>query len=102
MSRIILGTTPTIKYSFNTVDTAEIVTAILTIKRGGTILLRKDLDEATVEEGVLSWKLAQADTIRIGAADAKMMLNWVTRDGTRGASAERDIKITDNHIPEVI
>lgn len=102
MSKIIIGTTPTIKYTFRSVDVATIVTAILTIKKNGVIVLRKELSDATVGENDISWKLTQADTLGIGKDVAKMMVNWLTLDGTRGASVEMDVVMRDNHIPEVI
>lgn len=49
MVKIVIGTTPTIKYKFSIVDPADFVEAILTIKDSRKQeKLRKTLDTATV------------------------------------------------------
>lgn len=98
---IIRGTTPTIKYTFSVVDPANITTAILTIKKGGAIAIEKDLAAASVGEDSLSWTLTQAETLSVAGA-AELMLNWLTQDGTRGASETTMVSFTPNHIEEVI
>lgn len=102
MANIIIGTTPTITYKFKIVSPAEIRIAILTIISARTILIEKTLDDAIIGEDTLSWALSQEDTLALGTKTVKMMLNWVTADGKRGASEETTIKGTTNHIPEVI
>lgn len=102
MTKIIIGTTPTITYKFKVVDVSEITVAILTIKERGTTLIEKDLSDATVGEDTLSWTLTQEETLSIGAKSASMMLNWKLADGTRGASDVVLITGGDNHIREVI
>lgn len=102
MANIIIGTTPTITYKFKIVSSAEIRIAILTIISARTVLIEKTLDDAIIGEDTLSWALSQEDTLALGTKTAKMMLNWVTADGKRGASEETTIKGTTNHIPEVI
>ena len=101
MSKIIRGTTPTISYTFKTVDVSKITDAFMTIKRNGIVAVEKALDDATVGEKSLSWTLTQAETLSV-SGDAYMMLNWKTNDGTRGASAETSVKFTPNHKEEVI
>ena len=101
MARIIRGTTPTITYTFNTVDVSKITDAFMTIKRNGTVTIEKDLDDATVGEKDLSWTLTQSETLSV-SGDACIMLNWKTNDGTRGASAETVVRFIPNHIEEVI
>lgn len=102
MANIIIGTTPTITYKFKIVSPAEIRIAILTIISGRTVLIEKTLDDAIIGENTLAWTLSQEETLALGTKTAKMMLNWVTADGKRGASEETIIKGTTNHIPEVI
>lgn len=102
MTRIIIGTTPTITYKFNVVDVSEITVAILTIKERGVIIIQLDLSDATVGEDSLSWTLTQEETLQLGSKTATMMLNWKTEDGTRGASEEVFIQGAPNHIREVI
>ena len=102
MTKIIIGTTPTITYKFKIVDVSEITVAILTIKERGVNIIELNLSDATVGEGSLSWTLTQEETLLIGARTATMMLNWKTEDGTRGASEQVFVTGGDNHIREVI
>ena len=102
MTKIIIGTTPTITYKFKVVDVADIVLAILTIKERGTVIIEKDIEDAIIGEDTLSWTLTQQETLFIGVKTCTMMLNWKTEDGTRGASEEVFIQGAPNHIREVI
>ena len=102
MISIIRGTTPTIKYTFRIVNPSDIVTAVLTIKSRGTIAITKTLEDAIVGETDLSWTLTQEETLSLTAGQARMMLNWVTSGGTRGASAETAINVEQNQVKEVL
>ena len=102
MTKIIIGTTPTITYKFKIVDVSEITVAILTIKERGVNIIELNLSDATIGEDSLSWTLTQEETLLIGTRTATMMLNWKTEDGTRGASEEVFITGANNHIREVI
>ena len=102
MTKIIIGTTPTITYKFKIVDVSEITVAILTIKERGVNIIELNLSDATVGEDSLSWTLTQEETLLIGTRTATMMLNWKTEDGTRGASEQVFVTGGDNHIREVI
>lgn len=102
MTKIIIGTTPTITYKFKIVDVSEITVAILTIKERGVNIIELNLSDATVGEDSLSWTLTQEETLLIGTQTATMMLNWKTEDGTRGASEQVFVTGGDNHIREVI
>lgn len=102
MTQIIIGTTPTITYTFRTVSVSELSKAILTIKVAGQVILEKTLADATIGEDSLSWTLTQQETLDIGTRSGKMMLNWLTASGTRGASAETVIMGVTNHKREVI
>lgn len=101
MAAIIKGTTPTIIYTFNEISVANIVTAVLTIKRGTNIIIEKNLAAATVGESSLSWKLSQEESLSV-SGNAEMMLNWVLVDGTRGASKTTSVTFAPNHKEEVI
>ena len=57
MTKIIIGTTPTITYKFKVVDVADITVAILTIKERGVNIIELNLSDATVGEDSLSWTL---------------------------------------------
>lgn len=104
MIKIVIGTTPTIKYKFSIVDPADFFEAIMTIKDSRKQeKLRKTLDTATVGNDYIEWTLTQAETLSLGTGSAlSMMLNWKTQDGTRGASEEVLITGAPNHIREVI
>lgn len=102
MTRIIIGTTPTITYTFKVVPVSSIVKAVLTVKERGVNIIEKDLSDATVGEDTLSWTLTQEETLAIGARAASIMLNWLTADGVRGASKEEIINGVNNHIREVM
>ena len=102
MTKIIIGTTPTITYKFKIVNVSEITVAILTIKERGVNIIELNLSDATIGEDSLSWTLTQEETLLIGARTATMMLNWKTEDGTRGASEQVFVTGGDNHIREVI
>lgn len=101
MIKIIIGTTPTITYKFHVVSPTEFRKAILTI-RINAILIERTMETATVGEDSISWTLTQEETLLLGTKNAKMMLNWVTLDGTRGASEETTITGINNHKREVI
>lgn len=83
MVKIIIGTTPTIKYKFSIVDPADFTEAIMTIKDSRKQeKLRKTLDEATVGTDYIEWTLTQEETLSLGTGSAlSMMLNWLTTDG---------------------
>lgn len=102
MVQIIIGTTPTITYKFKIVSPTELEKAILTIKIAGQVILEKTLADASVGEDTLSWTLTQEETLSIGTRSGKMMLNWLTHSGKRGASEITTIRGDTNHIPEVI
>lgn len=102
MTRIIIGTTPTITYTFKVVPVATITKAVLTVKERGVNIIEKDLSDATVGEDTLSWTLTQEETLAIGARGASIMLNWLTADGVRGASKEEIVNGVNNHIREVM
>ena len=104
MIKIVIGTTPAIRYTFKIVDPADFAEAILTIKDSRKQeKLRKTLDEATVGTDYIEWILTQEETLNLGTGSAlSMMLNWLTHGGTRGASAEEAVVAVNNHIREVM
>lgn len=104
MVKIIIGTTPTIKYKFKMVDPSDFAEAILTIKSGKKQeKLRKTLGTATVGTDSIEWMLTQEETLSLGTGvPLTMMLNWLTNSGVRGTSAEEAVVAVNNHIREVI
>lgn len=102
MAVIVIGTTPTITYTFKVVPVSSIVTAYLTIKQMTGIVIKKDLADATIGKNSLSWDLSQEETLSLGVKTATVMLNWVTADGRRGIGVRQSIICEDNDIREVI
>ena len=104
MAIVIEGTTPTISYQFDTVLVANISVATLTIKKGGSIVITKQLADAYVDadENALSWTLTQQETLSLGENETcEAMLNW--KSGmTRGVGDKFQFMIGENHIKEVI
>lgn len=102
MTTIVIGTTPTIIYKFNMVSPQDFVKAELTIEGHDSILLTKSMSDAEISDTQLSWKLSQSETLSLGTGSRKMMCNWLTADGTRGASREESVNVVPNHINEVM
>ena len=103
MAEIIKGTTPTITYTFASVAVTDIDAAVLTIKMNGAIKVEKDLETATVDaqKKTISWTLSQSETLSV-AGTADIMLNWLTNDGTRGATKVTQVRFLPNHKEEVM
>lgn len=102
MAQIIRGTTPTIVYKFHVVDVEDITNAVLTIKQCGGIVIEKGIAESIAGEDDLSWVLSQEESLSLKCGKCFFMLNWLTSDGTRGASKEVAIDIIQNQKNEVI
>lgn len=103
MAEIIRGTTPTIKFVFNTISVQSITTAYFLIKSGSKIIIEKDLSTATVENNNLSWKLTQEESLMLSAGGSVvLMCDWKLADGTRGRSKIETCKVAPAGKGEVI
>lgn len=103
MDVIIRGTTPTLKFTFSKVDTAEIVTAYLVIKQLDEIVVEKNMTAATIAEGSVSWTLTQSESLSLkNKVRAGIYCDWVLSDGTRGRSKYVECNIGDSGKNEVI
>ena len=102
MANVIRATTPTIKYAFKVVSVSDIVAAYLTIKQDGETIIERDLASATVGDDYLSWTFTQQETLQMATGKVTLMLNWLTNDGTRGASEKSTVVIEGNYKNEVI
>ena len=71
MTKIIIGTTPTITYRFKVVDVTDITVAIITIKERGVNIVELNLSDATIGEDSLSWTLTQEETLQLAGKTAK-------------------------------
>lgn len=101
MATIIRGTTPTIKYTFSTIQVSDLALAYLTIVQDGQTIIEHDLSEAIIGEADIAWTLTQAETLML-TRQASAMLNWKLADGTRGASEKATIQMSENYKDEVI
>ena len=101
-NEIIRGTTPTIVYTFSSVNVRSIVVAYLTIEQAGKVLVEKDLSEATIGDNSLNWLLSQRETLMFSKGTAKPMVNWLLADGTRGASRNISVTFVENQKNGVI
>ena len=99
---IISGTTPTIVYTFSTIDVSMIRSAVLTIRSENRVTILKNLEDASIEASSLYWKLTQEESLSLKVGKASIMLNWVLNDGTRGVSRTADLMVAANDINEVI
>lgn len=103
MAEIIRGTTPTIKFVFNTIEVASITAAYFLIKNGQKIIIQKDLSSATTDTNSLSWKLTQEESFLLSAgATVSIMCDWKLADGTRGRSKIESYKVAPAGKGEVI
>lgn len=106
MDQIIAGTTPIVRYRFREVNAADIVTAFLTIKVDDQIVIEKTIESATIdtEKNTIEWRLTQEETLAMQDGDmmVEKMINYVLRDGNRGAATATPIMMIPNHKNEVI
>ena len=87
-TEIIRGTTPTLIFTFSTIDVNNITTAYLTVK--GDVSFEKDIDQAVKDENTLSWTLTQTETLSLVVnKPVTIYCDWVTIDGTRGRSKQK-------------
>ena len=104
MSAIVRGTTPTIQYTFSTVDLTDLASAVLTISQRETVITL-DLDDAAVDaaHGVLSWTLTQEDSLKLSPArTADIRLDWLLTNGTRGAGKTLQVSVSNPGVNEVM
>lgn len=102
---IVRGTTPTIIFTFETVDVSDIDTAYLVVKQWDTAKITKDITSATVDSdaGTLSWTLTQTESLTLETAKkCSIMCDWLTSSGTRGRSVEKTESVENPGKNEVI
>ena len=103
MANIVRGTTPTIRYTFSTIDVADISVAKLVIKQYGSNKIEKELEDSTTGENYIDWKLSQSETLGLTeGATAVIGLDWLLSDGTRGIGNSVGAMVTSSSINEVI
>ena len=103
MDEIVRGTTPTIKYTFATIDTSNLTAAVLKIKSNDTDLITKEKTAATVGTGYIQWTLSQSETLSLtDGSYVSVCLDWLLSDGTRGIGKTITIKVSSSAVNEVI
>ena len=103
MEEIVRGTTPTIKYTFSTINTSNLTVAKLVIQNTNDSLVEKDLSAATIGTGYIQWVLPQSDTLALpDASYVTVKLDWLLNDGTRGIGKTIDLKVSSSAVNEVI
>lgn len=99
---LVRGTTPTIKYTFTSIEPSQITIAKLVIDQG-TPVIEKDLTEATIGEDYLEWTLTQSETLSLTSSiNAKIKLDWVLVGGTRGVGNTMLVDVTNSAVNEVL
>ena len=104
MNALIRGTTPTITFTFDSVDPANFADYCLTIKSV------TDLDTpiiqtstATVGTGILSFTLTQAQTLALTAGDTvNVYCDWLTSGMVRGRSVVATCRVFETGKDEVM
>ena len=86
------GTTPTIRYNFNVIDPTRIVSAYLTLKQDGVLMLEKDLTEATIGEDYMYWVLSQEETLSL---TERMQVEYECRYKLDDGSAFKTKKVSE-------
>lgn len=83
---IVRGTTPSIRYTFSTLNVADIIDAYLTIVQGETVI-EKTLQDAEVGEDYLDWTLSQAETVQLDdKTNCQIQCKYKMQDGKVYAS----------------
>lgn len=84
---IVRGTTPTIQFTFKTIDVSQIHTAYLTIEQHGTLRIEKTLEDATIGNKYIEWTLEQEDTLPLKYnVKLQIQCRYKLNDGTAYAS----------------
>lgn len=100
---IVRGTTPFIRYTFSTVNVADITTTYLMIEQDGAKVIDRGLDTATVGSNYLEWKLTQTETLKLTEDIlANICLDWLLDDGTRGIGKTVTVQVSSSAKNEVI
>lgn len=100
---IIRGTTPTVRFTFGSVNPAQITDAYLVLKQQGQEVIRVEMEDAIVGEHTLSWVLTQEQTLALTAGkDTTIVCDWLLSTGVRGRSEEAVYKTGEPGIADVL
>ena len=62
---IVRGTTPTIRFNLQNIDTSDIAAAYMTIAQNNATVIEKDLSQAVTGTGYIEFSLTQNDTLAL-------------------------------------
>ena len=103
MVEILQATTPTFILTVpNSVDLTTVRNLCFSLKQNNNVLINKFIDALTVESHTVSVFLTQIETLKLSAGQAKIQLNWLWSNGTRGGTYEVTITILENLLKEVM
>lgn len=102
MATIVRGTTPTIRYTFSSVDVNDITVAKLIVKQNGQAVISKELTDGTIGENCIDWKLSQEETLSLTREMAKIGLDWLLSDGTRGVGNTVQCLVSNSNYDQVL
>ena len=103
MVEILQATTPTFILTVpNSVDLTTVSNLCFSLKQNNNVLINKFIDALTVEGQTVSVFLTQIETLKLSAGQAKIQLNWLWPNGTRGGTYEVTITILENLLKEVM
>lgn len=103
MGNIVRGTTPLIRYTFDTISVNDITQAFIVLKQGCNDVVTKTLDDCTIGDGYIDCVLTQEDTLAL--CDKKpcdICLDWLLADGTRGVGRTAQVGVSNSAVNEVI
>ncbi len=100
---IIRGTTPTLIFTFDTINVEDISVAYLLIRQNGSTVIEKTLADGTVLDGKLSFTFSQAETLSLTTdRPASVVLDWKTVAEVRGRSNIYRFDVKQAGVDEII
>lgn len=100
---IIRGTTPTLIFTFDTIDVDDISVAYLLVKQSGNTVIEKTFEDSTISEEKLMFSFTQAETLSLAqGVPASVVLDWKTIAGIRGRSNIYRFDVKQAGVDEVI
>lgn len=93
---LIRGTTPTITFTFDSIDPASIITADLTITQCGKTIVNRSQSTMTVGNTTVSWKLTQEETLAFQSGlECFAQIRYKTTDNNVYASPIGSMRVCD-------
>lgn len=100
---IVRGTTPSIRFTFNAIQTTDITVAVLTVFQNGEVLFEKSLSDGNVGEGYIEWALTQEETLGMSPdRTVNIQCRYKLNDGSAYATQNYELTPYDVINEEVI